>query len=567
MSDSRGTVETSTFRHGCFRALIFLLQAGLCVGVAWFWTVQETRTQLQVTARSLQPVLTRLHPGIDREMFSSASIGFRLSLFTSEEEILLAPGPVADNIPISPPSLRNPGQAIMQNGRILLLFPVHERGEPRANAVLSVPYRQLWPDTLRKSLLLFLLLLTAWSYKKRIQRRAEGPRDQLIDELETLQADSTDRRLRLPFDSPFQSVAETINQLLTRQERKDRLLSEQHHQQQVLLNNMSEGILTLDNDQRISGCNPAAALWLHLGTPQRIRGERFYTCCRIPRLLAIIETVRDVGLQEEYIRLERSGTEDRIVKVKASLLIDQDQTMGVLLVLQDVTTLRRLETLRQDFVSNVTHELRTPLTAIKGYAELMVEEPELREDTRNYLQRILKQSTRMINIIEDLLSLTRIEDPDDSPSLIRTELRPVFESVIHLCDEQRQLRDLTLELDCEERLSADLHPALFEQAIHNLVHNAVKYTTPGTIITLRADQRNDTIRIEIQDEGPGIPEADQPRIFERFYRVDKARSRAVGGTGLGLSIVKHIVRMHGGKVGVTSVPGEGATFWIELPAS
>jgi two-component system, OmpR family, phosphate regulon sensor histidine kinase PhoR len=356
---------------------------------------------------------------------------------------------------------------------------------------------------------------------------------------------------------------------LTVRERQTRQLTEQHHHQQVLLNNMSEGIVALDNDQRITGINPAAARWLDLGNPLRAQGEVFYTRCRIPQLLRMIEdlTSSQTSFAETFLRLERPGMDDRVVKVKGSPLIDHDQTLGVLLILQDVTTLRRLETLRQDFVANVSHELRTPLTAIKGYAELMSDDPGDAGQISTYTDRILQQSTRMINIIEDLLSLTRIESAEAQTALQPTELKPLLERVIQLCEEQAALRDLTLILACEETLKAELHAPLFEQALHNLLHNAIKYTSHTTLSDLGAYREGKELKIEVTDQGPGIPEADQARIFERFYRVDKARSRAIGGTGLGLSIVKHIVLLHHGQVSVKSSPGKGCTFWISLPSS
>lgn len=404
-------------------------------------------------------------------------------------------------------------------------------------------------------------------YRHHLKTGALLPQQQLLAEIASLRAESGHRTVQLAWNHPFKPVAEMINQLISIQERQDRQLTEQHHHQQVLLNNMSEGIVALDNDQRITGINPAAASWLNLGNPMRVQGEVFYTRCRHPKLLQLIEDLTSSEtFKETYLRLERQGMEDRVVKVKGSPLIDRDQTLGVLLILQDVTTLRRLETLRQDFVANVTHELRTPLTSIKGYAELMSDDPADAEQIKSFTDRILKQSNRMISIIEDLLALTRIESAEAQPALQKTEIRPLLERVENLCEEQAAIRDLSMEVDCAETLQAAIHPPLLEQALHNLVHNAIKYTYPGTCITLRARNTGPDIRLEVIDCGPGIPEADQSRLFERFYRVDKARSRSVGGTGLGLSIVKHIVLLHQGNTGVDSQLGKGSTFWISLPA-
>ena len=424
-------------------------------------------------------------------------------------------------------------------------------------------------DALLRAVVIVVSFWILYRYQKHLKNRGVKDQEELLLEVQEMREDSVDRKIRLPLKSPFKPVADLINQQVAVRERQSRQLTEQHHHQQVLLNNMSEGILALDTDQRITGINPAAARWLELGNPMRVQGEVFYTRCRNPKLLHIIEelTTSQTSFNETYLRLEREGMEDRVLRVKGSPLIDHDQTLGVLLILQDVTTLQRLETLRQDFVANVSHELRTPLTSIKGYAELMLDGPGVPEEVQNYTKRIVKQSTRMINIIEDLLSLTRIESAEAHAALQMTEVCPLLQGVIHLCEEQAALRDLHIDLDCDEKLQAELQPPLFEQAVHNLVYNAIKYTHPSTRILLKAFRKGQEIRIEVKDQGPGIPEADQARIFERFYRVDKARSRAIGGTGLGLSIVKHIVLLHQGTVGVESRVGEGCTFWITLPAT
>lgn len=414
------------------------------------------------------------------------------------------------------------------------------------------------------TVVVFLLL-----HLRHLKQTGLNAQQEFLQEVEEAQGDSGGNQIRLPLNSPFKPVAAYLNHLQDIQEKQTRQLTEQHHKQQVLLNHMSEGIVVLDNEQRITGINPAAARWLDLGNPMRIQGETFYTRCRNPKLLKIIEEITSSGssIKENYLRLERPGMEDRVVKVKASPLIDHDQTLGVLLLFQDVTTLQRLETLRQDFVANVSHELRTPLTSIKGYAELIADEPEDRATVATFTGKILKQSTRMVNIIDDLLSLTRIESAESRSALELNELRPILERVRQQCEEQAALRELHIELDCAEDLQAELHPPLFEQAVHNLVYNAIKYTHPGTEIRIAVQAGDHEIRVAVEDEGPGIPPADQARIFERFYRVDKARSRAIGGTGLGLSIVKHIAQLHQGKVGITSTPGKGSTFWISLPAA
>ncbi len=396
--------------------------------------------------------------------------------------------------------------------------------------------------------------------------RLTAPRHELLAEIERVRKGDISRPVFLPAGHPFQTVADTVNRLTEGLERQSRIISEQHHRQQILLNSISEGILVLDNDLNITGINPVAAQWLETGNPIRCQGKALYKLCRNPTLLSMIDDLLSSGdMKEAHLRLERQNEEDRIVQLRGSLLIDRDQTEGVIILMQDVTTLRRLETLRQDFVANVSHELRTPLTSIKGYAELLTDETGDPETVSKYNDRILMQSERMINIIDDLLSLTRIESAHGPESVARCEIRPLLENVFALVEDAATRRNLNLRLEAEDGLSATLHAPLFEQAVLNLVQNAVKYTHPETTITLKAFQQDQSAIIEVEDQGPGIGPQHHARLFERFYRVDKARSRAVGGTGLGLSIVKHIAQLHQGRVEVESEIGKGTRFRLTVP--
>lgn len=432
--------------------------------------------------------------------------------------------------------------------------------------VISLGWNLLPSPTWHRTAVLFAVLALCAHLTSRKRKRQIRHRNELLAEIEHFNTQQMDVQLTVPLGNPYKPVIDTLNRLTASRERQNRILTEQHHHQQVLLNNMSEGILVLDTDSRITGVNPVASRWLNLGNPLRIQGERFYALCRQPTLLSLIDELTTTeSLKEIYLRLERGNADDRIVKVRGSPLIDKNQTLGVLLLMQDVTMLRRLETLRQDFVANVSHELRTPLTSVKGYAEIILEDPARAEDVAAYTKRILKQSSRMISIIEDLLALTRIENAESNPPLQAIDLRPVLEKAVDLCREPAQLREIDIRIECPEELQAEIHPPLLEQAIHNILHNAVKYTHPQTSIHVRGFERDNLVWIEIEDEGPGIPASAQPRLFERFYRVDKARSRAIGGTGLGLSIAKHIVQLQQGDIGVRSEPGRGATFWIRLP--
>ncbi len=391
------------------------------------------------------------------------------------------------------------------------------------------------------------------------------PRRQLIQAVGRLQAGERVEDLFLPSQHPFRPVADHINNLSHALEGRRRILTEQHHQQQILLNNMTEGILVLDREQRITALNPLAAEWLAMGNPLRCQGRPLYTLCRNPDLLAMVEESSHYEtFKEAVISLEREEEEDRIVLLRGAPLVDRDQTLGSLILLEDITRLRHLETLRQDFVANVSHELRTPLAAIMGFSEFMEQEEDA-ELLKEFGMRIQRQSRRMMQLIDDLLELTRMEHQEAPPPMQPNEIRPLMEQVFQLLGEAASQRGIDLVLEGGENLFVEMYPPTFEQALSNLVANAIKYTDSDTRISLRAIEQNDRIRLEVEDEGPGIAPIHQSRIFERFYRIDKARSRAVGGTGLGLSIVKHIVQLHHGEIGLISKPGEGCLFWIELP--
>jgi two-component system phosphate regulon sensor histidine kinase PhoR len=260
---------------------------------------------------------------------------------------------------------------------------------------------------------------------------------------------------------------------------------------------------------------------------------------------------------------------ERILNLKSSPLLDANkEQIGTLVVYNDVTQLRRLENMRRDFVANVSHEIKTPLTAIKGFVETLyrgkVEKPE---ETERFLGIIQKHVDRLSSIIEDLLSLSRIEQEDEGRTiqLERGYIEDVFKSAIQICRPKAEEKEITINLICEEQLRSNFDPTLLEQAVVNLLDNAIKYSEPNSAIHLTANLNDSEVKIIVEDQGIGIAKKHLPRLFERFYRVDKARSRKLGGTGLGLAIVKHIAQAHGGQVTVKSTPGKGSTFTIHLP--
>jgi two-component system phosphate regulon sensor histidine kinase PhoR len=243
-------------------------------------------------------------------------------------------------------------------------------------------------------------------------------------------------------------------------------------------------------------------------------------------------------------------------------------TMGVVAVLNDITRLKKLEKVRPDFVANVSHELKTPITAILGSVETLrggVADGE--GDSRRILDMISRHADRLSFLVDDLLSLARLEREADRGDLVleETAISGVVSSAVQACQMLATQSNVSISSECPDGLAGKLDAAHMEQALVNLIENAVKHSDPGGKVAVRAAQSDGMIVIDVEDHGCGIENKHLPRIFERFYRVDRARSRQTGGTGLGLAIVKHIALLHGGTVSVKSTVGEGSTFSIHLP--
>jgi two-component system phosphate regulon sensor histidine kinase PhoR len=264
-----------------------------------------------------------------------------------------------------------------------------------------------------------------------------------------------------------------------------------------------------------------------------------------------------------------SGTADRFISCHGTSLTDADgHQIGALIVLNDVSHIRKLETIRREFVANVSHEIRTPITAIRGFVETLQDGAlDNAEDARRFLGIIEKHVNRLEAIIEDLLSLSRIEQEAETHDIHLSEasLLDVLQNAIQVCQVAAALKKARIDLSCSEHLVAGMDAQLLEQAVVNLLDNAIKYSDEGSSIQLSCTEGENEIVITVKDPGCGIEKRHLPRIFERFYRVDKARSRHLGGTGLGLAIVKHITQAHGGHIKVESAPGKGSAFSIHLP--
>jgi two-component system phosphate regulon sensor histidine kinase PhoR len=238
---------------------------------------------------------------------------------------------------------------------------------------------------------------------------------------------------------------------------------------------------------------------------------------------------------------------------------------GAVAVFHDMTEVRRLETVRRDFVANASHEIKTPLTAIRGFAETLLGAPLPEENARAYLRVILNHSERLSRLVEDLLELSRLESGTHELELAELDVAALAARLCEELEPRIRERDFTVDIQGAGAPHALADRRAVEQILSNLLDNALKYSEPGKRVELRIAAAGPAVRIEVADQGAGIPEADRARIFERFYRVDRGRSREQGGTGLGLAIVKHLVQAQGGEIWVESTPGAGSTFTFTLP--
>ncbi len=363
---------------------------------------------------------------------------------------------------------------------------------------------------------------------------------------------------------------ERIRQLSERTERIERRRSEL----EAVLASMGEGVLAIDQEERLISLNRVASRMLSLD-PQSDLGRPIHEVVRNAALQSLIAQALDASTQtpaasELTLRFSPGrSTDDRFLQVQASPIRDTDgRHVGGVVVMQDVTRLRRLEKVRRDFVANVSHEIKTPISAITAAVETLISDPQMPDAPRaNFTGMIARQAERLDAIVEDLLSLTRLEQETTQPvsTLEPHPVGPSMTAACETCQANANAKSITLELNPGLHM-ARIVPSLLEQSLINLIDNAIKYSPEFTTVRITAERLGEDVLIRVIDQGRGIEAEHLPRIFERFYRTDRARSRAVGGTGLGLSIVKHATESLGGRASVHSQLGHGSTFTLTFPA-
>jgi two-component system phosphate regulon sensor histidine kinase PhoR len=400
-----------------------------------------------------------------------------------------------------------------------------------------------------------------------ISRRIIRPIEELKKGTDRFADGDLTHRLAAPYSEELAGLAEALNQMAAQLDRRINTIISQRNELETVLASMLEGVVAIDNEERLININAVAAGFFDC-KPEECPGRHLQEVIRNSALqLFVRQSISSKVPKEDDISLYHNG--EKTLHLQSSPLLDANKKhIGTLIVFNDVTHLRRLEDMRRDFVANVSHEIKTPLTAIKGFVETLrlgnVDKPE---ETERFLGIIQKHVDRLSFIVEDLLSLSRIEQEDERKAIQieKGVILDVLKSAAQICRSKAEEKKIQINHICEPQLTSSFDSSLLEQALVNLLDNAIKYSEPNSTIHLKANLNDSEVKIIVEDRGIGIAKKHLPRLFERFYRVDKARSRNLGGTGLGLAIVKHIAQAHGGHVSVESSLGVGSVFTIHLP--
>lgn len=362
----------------------------------------------------------------------------------------------------------------------------------------------------------------------------------------------------------LEALGLSLNRTASRLDRTIHTLTEERNRSSAILGSMVEGVAVVNAAERLVFANPGFAEILGLDVPPASGSA----LVEVVRETGLIEAVRKVLSGEPRVQSEIvTGTLRQHFFAATVAAVHAAETAGAVVVLHDITELRKLERVRRDFVANVSHELRTPLTAIQGFAETLLagalDDPQNR--TR-FLEIILEHSRRLARLTEDLLMLSKMDAERLELEIARINVAQLIESCMETSQHRAAEKDLRITQNVPKQLPdiAGDRRRLAE-VLQNLLDNAIQYTLPGGQILLSAKTADSEVILTVSDTGIGIPQADQPRIFERFYRVDVARSRELGGTGLGLSIAKHLVEIHGGRIWVESAVGQGSQFHFSVP--
>ncbi len=412
---------------------------------------------------------------------------------------------------------------------------------------------------------ILLLIGASWWATVRVVDRISRSLSRMQAGAQRYAAGELDYHFTVSEPEEVRTIAEALNTMAVQLKSRMAAMHRQRGELEAILTSMVEGVVVLDTANRLRTANRAALELAQCPADQAI-GRSLIDVFRSAELASVADDA-SISTAPVERRITLYLNEPHIIQVHGSTLHSTaDPRPAVLLVLHDITRLKRLEDIRRDFVANVSHELRTPITTIKGFVETVMELPAgSAEERARFLEIILQNANRLDAIISDLLDLSRLEQAEAEIPRTSTDLHEVAARAVRTCEVGAERRNISIVLETSGDVNADVTANLIEQAMVNLIDNAIKYSDVGATVTVRLTGTAGAVRLDVIDTGVGIVPAALPRIFERFYRVDRARSRELGGTGLGLAIVKHIALAHGGSVDVQSTPGHGSTFTMLLP--
>lgn len=399
-----------------------------------------------------------------------------------------------------------------------------------------------------------------------ISRRISRPLERIRLAAASMDWESPQKKLPSSDISEVDTLTQTLNAVTDQLRRRINTVKQQHDEQSALLSCMTESMVAVDAHKQLIKMNQAAEELFKIKAEASL-GKNIMEVIRNADLLDLVnKTFASATPEQKEIFLPDTQT---YLLGNGSVLHRADgKRIGAVVVLNDITQVRKMESMRRDFVADVSHELRTPITSILGFADTLrnatVEDEPQRD---HFLDIVHKQSLRLQSIVEDLLALSSIEDETEKGEVeLRTgHIAAVIRSAIQGCQARAEDKQIALEMSCAENLQANMNMQLLQQAVMNLIGNAIKFSEPESQVRITAEASENEIAIQVHDQGSGIAPEHHSRLFERFYRVDKGRSRRLGGTGLGLAIVKHIALAHQGRVAVESEYGKGSTFTIYLP--
>ncbi len=419
---------------------------------------------------------------------------------------------------------------------------------------------ELWIPLIMVLVVAFLLCLGIALF---ISRRITKPIIELQEDMARIAKGEYSELEIIKSGDEIEELSQSLNDMAGKLKRNIYEITENNSRLEAVFRAVPGGIVAVDNDLHVIMANPAARGMFSMSAAPE--GRHFLEVTQHTQLESVIrEAAMSQGVIEREMTVVR-GLEDITLQVFAVCVFSEGHAYGVILLVQDITRLRKLETLRSDFAANVSHELKTPLTVIRGFTDTLKDSAISKEDADRFIDIISIESERLSRLIDDILLLSDIENSSYIPASV-TDLREGVNEAVALLDAKAKGKkiDVIVNLDKKAVMAAAEKDRIKQMAI-NLIDNAIKYTPSGGRVSVTVIREEGFGILRVEDTGIGIPQGNIPRLFERFYRVDKSRSRALGGTGLGLAIVKHIVKLFGGHITVSSEVGKGSVFTVSLP--